>query len=331
MTMTDAAIGTDALLDSLYWGIVSAHSAIRPAVAVTPLVYSERFSVAMGCEVYLKCEHQQATGSFKYRGAYNKVRLLSPQARTKGICAATSGNHGLAMALACQQAQVNVTIYTPQRISPYKIEAMRALGATVIPVAGATLEAELLAEHEARRQGKTYVSPYNDLDVIAGQGTVGMEINDQQPDIDAVFCCMGGGGLATGLGAALSRLNPGAEIIGCSAERAGAMHRSLDAGQILTLDEQDTLAQSTAGNLHPGAVTFSLCERLVDRRVLVTEEEIRWAMRAVAVDEHWIVEGAAGASLAGALKLAHTLRGKRIAIVLCGRNVEWPEYLQAVS
>lgn len=329
--MTKPALGTDALLDSLYWGIVSAHTAIRPAVAVTPLVYSERFSVATGCEVYLKCEHQQLTGSFKYRGAYNKLRLLSSQDRAKGICAATSGNHGLAVALASRQAQVNATIYTPQRMSPYKIESMRALGATVVPVAGTTLEAELFAEHEARRQGKIYVSPYNDLEIIAGQGTVGVEINDQQPELDAVFASMGGGGLITGLGAALSRLNPGAEIIGCSAERAGAMHRSLDAGQILTLEEQDTLAQSTAGSLHPGAITFSLCQRLVDRRVMVSEEEMRWAMRAVAVDEHWIVEGAAGASLAGALKLAHTLRGKRIAIVLCGRNVEWPEYIQAVS
>lgn len=329
--MTHPASGTDALLDSLYWGIVSAHSAIRPAVAVTPLVYSERFSVAMGCEVFLKCEHQQASGSFKYRGAYNKLRLLSSQARARGICAATSGNHGLAVALASRQAQVNATVYTPQRMSPHKVEAMRALGATVIPVAGTTLDAELFAEHEARRLNKTYVSPYNDLEVIAGQGTVAMEINDQQPDIDAVFACMGGGGLVTGLGAALSRLNPGAEIIGCSAERAGAMHRSLDAGQILTLEEQDTLAHSTAGNLYPGTITFSLCERLVDRRVLVSEEEIRWAIRAVAVDEHWIVEGAAGVSLASALKLAHTLRGKRIVIVLCGRNIEWPEYLEAVS
>jgi threonine dehydratase len=108
------------------------------------------------------------------------------------------------------------------------------------------------------------------------------------------------------------------------------MHRSLDAGKILPLDEANSLSVGTSGGLFPGTITFSLCQRLLDRRVLVSEEEIRWAMRAVAVDEHWIVEGASGASLAGALKLAHTLRGKRIAIVLCGRNIGWPEFLQAV-
>jgi threonine dehydratase len=329
--MTDSIDGTDALLDALYWGIMAAHSAIRPAVAVTPLMFSERLSKATGCELYLKCEHEQHTGSFKYRGAYNKLRLLSADEKGRGVIAATSGNHGLAIALAGRLAEVAVTVYTPERTSVHKVEAMRALGATVLQAPGTALDCELIAQREARLQGRTYISPYNDLEVIAGQGTVGVEINEQQPEIDAVFASMGGGGLICGVGAALSRLNPGAEIIGCSADNAAAMHHSLEAGEILPLKAQDTIAHSTSSGVISGAVTFRLCQRLLDRRVLVNEEEIRWAMRAVAVDEHWIVEGAAGACLASALKVAHTLRGKRVAVILCGRNIDWPVFLQAVS
>lgn len=329
--MTETTESTDALLDKLYRDIITAHSAMRPAVAVTPLTFSERLSAATGCEVYLKCEHQQHTGSFKYRGAFNKLRLLSPAERVQGVIAATSGNHGGGVALAGRVANVNVTIYTPNKTSPYKVEAMRALGATVITVPGTSLDAELEAERQARQQGKTYVSPYNDLAVIAGQGTVGVELNEQLPELDAVFASVGGGGLVSGVGAALSRLNPGAQIIGCWPEQSAPMYRSLEAGKIVSVPEEASICSSNIGGIYPGAVTFDLCRRLLDRSVLVTEEEIRWAMRAVAVDEHWIVEGAAGVSLAGALKVARSLRGKRLAVVLCGRNVDWPVFLEAVS
>jgi len=329
--MTETNPRTDALLDALYRDIIAAHSALRPAIAVTPLAYSERFSAATGCEIYLKCEHQQHTGSFKFRGAYNKLRQLTPQERAQGVIAATSGNHGAAIALAGRLNQVAVTIYAPERTSPYKMEAMRALGATVKTVPGTSLDAELEAQRQAQKEGKSYVSPYNDLAVIAGQGTVGVEINEQQPDLDAVFAAVGGGGLISGVGTALSRLNPGAQIIGCWPEQAAAMYRSLEAGKIVEVPDADTLSDSTVGGIVPGAVTFDLCRRLLDRSVLVSEEEIRWAMRAVAVDEHWIVEGAAGASLAGALKMARELKGKRLGVILCGRNIDWPVFMGAVS
>jgi threonine dehydratase len=329
--MIETNQGTDALLETLYRRIMDAHSTIRPAVAVTPLAYSERFSTATGCHVYLKCEHQQHTGSFKYRGAYNKLRLLSRDDRARGVIAATSGNHGQAVALAARLSQVNVTVYTSSSASPYKLEAMRALGATVVSVPGDSLAAEQEAVRQAALQGKPYISPYNDLDVIAGQGTVGVEIHEQQPALDAIFAAVGGGGLISGIGTALSRLNPDAQMIGCWSEQAAAMYHALKAGAIYPVAQGDTLASGSAGNIYPDAITFDLCQRLVNRSVLVTEEEIRWAMKAVAVDEHWIIEGAAGVSLAGALKVARTMPGKRLAVVLCGRNVDWPVFLQAVS
>lgn len=321
----------DALLDSLYKNIIAAHSAMRPAVAVTPLMYSERFSRATGCELYFKCEHQQHTGSFKYRGAYNKMRLLSREDRARGVIVATSGNHGQAMALAGRLASVDVTVYTPQRTSPYRIEAMRALGATVITVPGGSLDAELEAARQAELQGKPYVSPYNDLAVIAGQGTVGVEINEQQPGIDAVFASVGGGGLISGIGAALARLNPKARLVGCWPEQAASLYRSLEAGEIVSVPDELSVAEGVAGGIFPGAVTFGLCQQLLHKSVLVSEAEIREAMRLVAVDEHWIVEGSAGASLAGALRMARGMSGKRVAVVLCGRNIDWPTFLQAVS
>ncbi|MBF7141140.1 MULTISPECIES: threonine/serine dehydratase [Pseudomonas] len=329
--MTQTTRGTDALLETLYAGIIEAHATIRPAVAVTPLAYSERFSAATGCQVYLKCEHQQHTGSFKYRGAYNKLRLLSREDRARGVVAATSGNHGQAVALAARLAQVSATVYTSAGTSPYKLEAMRALGATVVTVPGESLEAELEAVRQAALQGRPYISPYNDMDVIAGQGTVGVEIHEQQPQVDAVFAAIGGGGLVSGIGTVLSRLNPNAQIIGCWPEQSAAMYHSLKAGHIYPVPQGDTLASGSAGNIYPGAITFDLCQRLLSRSVLVTEEEIRWAMKAVAVDEHWIIEGAAGVSLAGALKVARTMPGKRLVVVLCGRNVDWPVFLKAVS
>lgn len=322
---------TDVLLDTLYRDIIAAHSAIRPAVAVTPMTYSERFSRATGCEIFFKCEHQQHTGSFKYRGAYNKMRLLTLEERARGVVVATSGNHGQAMALAGRLASVEITVYTPQRTSPYKIEAMRALGATVVTVPGTSLDAEIEASRQAQLLGMPYVSPYDDLTVIAGQGTVGVEMNEQQPGIDAVFATVGGGGLISGIGAALARLNPGARLIGCWPEHAASLYRSLEAGEIVSVANEPSIAESVAGGIFPGAVTFGLCQQLIHQSVLVSEAEIHEAMRLVAVDEHWIIEGAAGASLAGALRMARGLAGKRVAIVLCGRNIDWPKFLKAVS
>lgn len=322
---------TDALLDTLYRDIIAAHSAMRPAVAVTPMPYSERFSRATGCEVFFKCEHQQHTGSFKYRGAYNLMRLLSESERAEGVVVATSGNHGQAMAFAGWLSKVAVTVYTPQRTSPYKLEAMRALGATVVTVPGTSLDAEMEAVRQARISGKRYVSPYDDLAVIAGQGTVGVEMNEQEPGIDAVFAAVGGGSLISGIGAALARLNPKARVIGCWPEQAAAMYRSLQAGEIVPVPDQTTIVEGVSGGIFPGAVTFELCQRLIHQSVLVSEAEIREAMRLVAVDEHWIVEGAAGASLAGALRMARSMAGKRVAVVLCGRNIDWPAFLEAVS
>lgn len=317
-------------LDALYTSIEEAHSALRPAVSITPLSHSARLSALTGCEVLLKCEHLQHTGSFKFRGASNKIRLLPVDVRKHGVIAASSGNHGQALALAGKTAGVPVTVYTATSASPYKIEAMRTLGAEVLCLPTDPLGAELEAARQAEAQGVPFVSPYNDLQVIAGQGTIGMELFEQAPDLDAVFVAVGGGGMIAGIGAALRSLNPGTEIIGCWPANDPALAQSIKAGEIVEVDALETLSDGTAGGVEPGAITLPLCQALVTDTVLVSEDEIRAAMRDIASSERWIIEGAAAVAVAGMQKLAKRYQGKRVAVILCGRNILLEKFLEAV-
>jgi threonine dehydratase len=284
-------------LSALYDAISEAHKALRPAVAVTPLSYSARLSAMTGCEVYLKCEHLQHTGSFKFRGASNKIRLLPEAQRQLGVITASSGNHGQGLALAGKVLGVPVTVYTTTSASAYKLDAIRALGAEVVSLDLDPLSVELEAARQAAIQGKPFVSPYNDPEIIAGQGTIGVELFEQAPDLDAVFVAVGGGGMVSGIGAALRALSPNVEIIGCWPANAPTMQRSLEAGEIIEMEEDDTISDGTAGGIEPGSITFPLCQNLLSRTVLVSEEEIKAAMRDVAGCERWIIEGAAGVAV----------------------------------
>ncbi|AIL62042.1 threonine/serine dehydratase [Pseudomonas alkylphenolica] len=318
-------------LPSLYEAIAQAHKALRPEVAVTPLTYSARLCALTGCEVYLKCEHLQHTGSFKFRGASNKIRLLPQVQRQLGVITASSGNHGQGLALAGKVLGVPVTVYTTTSASAYKLDAMRALGAEVISLDLDPLSVELEAARQASVQGKPFVSPYNDADIIAGQGTIGIELFEQAPDLDAVFVAVGGGGMISGIGAALRTLNPKIDIIGCWPANAPTLQRSLEAGEIIEIEEKDTISDGTAGGIEPGSITFALCQALLTRTVLVSEQEIKSAMRDVAACERWIIEGAAGVAVAGMKKLAQEYRGKRVAVVICGRNILLEKFLGAIQ
>lgn len=170
-------------MNSLFNAIKEAHQVLRPQVRVTPLEYSPLLSQHSGCEIYLKCEHLQHTGSFKFRGASNKLRLLTDEQCQRGVITASTGNHGQAMALAGKLAGVKSTIYAPEHAAAIKLEAIRALGGDITLIPGDALDAELAASAAAQQQGKIYISPYNDKQVIAGQGTCGMEMVEQQPTL----------------------------------------------------------------------------------------------------------------------------------------------------
>ncbi|WP_153774242.1 threonine/serine dehydratase [Pseudomonas sp. MNR3A] len=319
------------ILDTLPHAIREAHEALRPQVAVTPLSHSPDLSRQSGCNVHLKCEHLQHTGSFKFRGASNKLRLLDPTQRQAGVITASSGNHGQGLALAGQLLGVPVTVYVSSSASPLKIRAMRGLGAEVIELDSDPLSVELEAARQAKLQGKPFVSPYNDAQIIAGQGTIGMELFEQAPDLDAVFVAVGGGGLISGIGAALRALAPSVQVIGCWPANAPTLQRSLEEGRIIEMQELDTLSDGTAGGVEPGAITFPLCQQLLHRTVLVSEAEISAAMRDVAAHDRWIIEGAAGVAVAGMQKLAGEFQGKKVAVVLCGRNIVLEKFLEAIQ
>ena len=318
-------------MSDLFERILDAHRAIRPPVVTTPLTHSPALSRRCGCEVYLKCEHLQQTGSFKFRGAVNKVRLLDEEARRSGVITASTGNHGLGVALAGKLAGVPVTVYAAVSAARLKVEAITTLGAEVVAMDGDPLAVELAAARSARRLGRPFVSPYNDADVIAGQGTIGMEIVEQCPEIDAVFTAVGGGGLISGIGTAVKVLRPECRVVGCWPEHAPALHRALDVGAIVDVEELPTISDGTAGGVEPGAITFDLCRRVLDDRVLVSEVEIAAAMKLLAETERWMVEGAAGVALAGLIKMAPRYRGQRVAVVLCGRNIALETFVEAVK
>jgi threonine dehydratase len=318
-------------MTTLFDSISQAHVAVRPQVPVSPLQLSRPLSADLGCSVLLKNEHLQPTGSFKIRGATNKIRILGTAAQRTGVTTASSGNHGQAVALAGSRAGIPVTVYVGAAASRPKVDAIRALGAELVVVDGPPLEAELLARRQAAAQGKVYISPYNDLDVIAGQGTLGMELVEQAPDLDAVFISVGGGGLISGVGTALKALNPRIQVVGVWPENSPCMLKAMQAGQIVDVEEQETLSDGTAGAVEPGSVTLALCRDVIDETVTVSEAEIGRAMRMIADAEHWIVEGAAGVALAGLVKRAESFRGQKVAVVLCGRNIALEKFLYAIE
>jgi len=301
------------------------------AMLRTPLQRSAGLSRLFDANVLLKCEHLQTTGSFKYRGASNKMRLLPRECRELGVVTASSGNHGQAVALAGREAGVPVTVYASSAASQAKLTAIRAYGAELRLVEGGGLEAELAASSEAAATGRVFVSPYNDLDVIAGQGTIGLEIAEDAPDLDAVFLSVGGGGLASGVGVALGAHAPRAKLIGCWPTNSPALLRALEVGRIHDVEETDTISDGTAGGIEPGSVTLEICSRVIHQRVEVSELLIKEAMWALAEHDHWMVEGAAGLALAGLSSLRHEMSGKTIAVVLCGRNISAESYRAAIS
>jgi threonine dehydratase len=311
--------------------IRQADAGIRPQVPESTLEGSSALSEALGCRVLLKTEHLLPTGSFKVRGSANKVRALGEAARAKGVVTASNGNHGLGVARAGKLAGVPVTVYVGNTAPEAKLRAIRALGAQVVAVDGPPLAAELEARRQGELQGRPYVAPYNDLDTIAGQGTIGMELARQAPDLDAVFVCVGGGGLISGIGAALKGLSPRTRIVGVWAEASVPMLASLQAGRIVEVVEHDTLAEASTGAVEPGSVTFPICQAVIDATITVTEDEIARAMRMIAENERWMVEGTAGVAMAGLVQRARDYRGQTVAVVICGRNIALETFLSAMD
>jgi threonine dehydratase len=302
--------------------IDEAANRIEPHVLRTPLLTSDPLSERHGADIAIKCEHLQRTGSFKVRGSANVVHSLSPDLAAEGVITASSGNHGIGVATAAASRGFACTIYLPEAAAPSKIAQIRRLGAEIVLVEGTdTSRAEMAARRAAEERGITYVSPYNDPRIIAGQGTIGKEIFEDGAAPDAVVVSVGGGGLISGIATWIKALSPATLVIGASAANDRAMAASIDAGEIITPHFEPTFSDGTAGGLEDDTITFDICRALVDRWVDISELEIAQAVASMVDDHHHLVEGAAGVALAGATRFADTNPGTRVVAVSCGANV----------
>lgn len=303
-----------------YTNVLQAYERTMGVVLKTPLEAASDLAPENGCKLLFKMENLQHTGSFKLRGASNKILSLTPEQASKGVIAASNGNHGVAVAAAAQRQQISAEVYVSSHVAPAKAKKIREYGASIRTVGTNSLEAELAARSAAMEKGKVFISPYNDWDVMAGQGTIAVELEQQQPAIDAIFVAVGGGGLIGGIGVYQKFVSPKTEVVGCWPQNSPVLYECIKAGRIIDVPEQPTLSESTAGGLEPGSVTLDICKQVIDRSVLVTEDEIAAAMRRVREMHGWNIEGAAGVALAAFLQQADRYRGKTVVVVICGAS-----------
>ena len=301
--------------------VMRAESRIQPYVRQTILEYSPYLSQKGGASVYCKLENLQHTGAFKVRGAMNKLLSLTPEELSCGVVTASTGNHGAAVAFSLGKLNASGIVFVPEATPIPKVEAIQRLGAEVRYYGKECADTEIYARQYALQNGLTYVSPYNDPQVIGGQGTIGVELARQMDRIDAVFVSVGGGGLISGIAGYLKSVRPDVQIVGCSPENSQVMIQSVKAGKILELPYLPTLSEGTAGGIESGAITFGLCRNLVDAYVTVTEDEIRESLRMFIQMQHLLIEGAAAVSVASYLKMREDFTGKNVVIVICGANI----------
>jgi len=310
--MKNGSISDDAVL---------AADRIGSYIRKTPMEYSPYFSELTGANVWLKLENLQITGSFKLRGAFNKLLSLSPEQTARGCVTASSGNHGAAVAYAMDKLGVEGVVFVPETASSAKVDAIRRAGGEVQFFGTDGLDTEQHARQYASDNGMTYLSPYNDASVIAGQATCGVEIADQIDNVDALFVAVGGGGLIGGVAGFLRSVHPHMQVIGCQPAASAVMAASAKAGRLLDMPSKPTLSDGTAGGIEAGAITFDLCQKLVDSYVLVSEADIAEAMREFIDTHHMLLEGAAGVALAGLKQTGDRYRGRDVVVIVCGANI----------
>jgi len=272
-----------------------------------------------GALAVAKLEQLQITGSFKLRGATNKLMSLSKAEAAAGVITSSTGNHGLGVATAAKRLGIDAEVFLSAQVSQLKRDKIHDAGARIRVVGADPLAAEIAARAAAAESGRTYVSPYNDPYVVAGQGTIGVELVRQAPALDAIFIAVGGGGLISGVGSYLRHAAPHAEVIGCWPQNSPVLYECIRAGRLFDVPESPTLSESTAGGVEEGSITFELCREVMHRGVLVTEEEILRAMR-WGRDQGWAMEGASGVALAAYFKEADRYAGKQAVVLICGGN-----------
>jgi threonine dehydratase len=302
--------------------IRTARQRIAGKVERTPTVISPTLSDRLGVPVHLKLEHRQTTGAFKLRGASNAVASLSAAEKARGVAAASTGNHGRALAHAASLEGMRAVICMSRLVPGNKLDEIRRLGAEVRIIGNSQDEAQLEVERLVEQEGLVMLPPFDHPAIIAGQGTLGLEMIEQIPDAALVLVPLSGGGLASGVARAVKGVNPATRVVGVSMERGAAMKASLDAGRPVQVEELPTLADSLGGGIGlDNQLTFSMCRELLDDVILLGEDEIAAGIRHAYAQEREIVEGAGAVGIAALLAGKITATGP-IVLLLSGRNID---------
>jgi threonine dehydratase len=300
--------------------VLAAKKRISSLIRETPLDYSFPLSKMTGSQVYLKCENLQYTGSFKVRGAINKLLTLTPAQRDQGVVTASSGNHGAAVAFGLSHLKMPGLVFVPENASPIKVANIRNYDIPLEFYATDCMQTEMHAIDYAKQNKMVYVSPYNDLQVIGGQGTIAFEI-EQILKADVVLVPVGGGGLISGIAGYIKAVSPETLVIGCLPVNSPVMAESIKAGRIIDMDIESTLSDATAGGIEQGSITFDICQKFVDDYILVSEDEIKNAILEIMKTQHLLIEGAAGMAVASLLKNSDKFRNKNVVVILSGANI----------
>ena len=287
----------------------------------TPLEHSPYLSTLINGDVYLKLENIQKTGSFKFRGAVSKMTSLNDEEKSMGVVTASTGNHGAACSLAMSILGIDGKIIVPDNVHKNKVDNILNLGGEVEYHGNDCLIAEERAQEISSNTGANYISPYNDPAIVCGQGTIGYELNQDLKNIDSVFVSVGGGGLISGIGGYLKSVQNQVKMIAVSPKNSCVMFESIKAGKQLDLPSEPTLSDGTAGGVEVGSITFALCQEIIDEFILVDEEDISEGIRLGIEKLHQLIEGAAGAAIAGFLQKKDDLKGRTVIIIICGGNI----------
>ncbi|MBM3807939.1 MAG: pyridoxal-phosphate dependent enzyme [Acidimicrobiia bacterium] len=313
--------------------VYEARRRIGSRIRRTPLVHSEWLSSIADATVHLKIESLNLTNSFKIRGALNAALRLSERlgSGTPTIVAASAGNHGRSLALAAEELGLPCVIFTPSTAPEAKQAAIRRHGAVLHAGCESYDAAEQHAKQFAEAERGVYISPYNNADVIAGAGTIGLELVEAMPSFDVVIVPLGGGGLASGVGLAVKAAAPRVRIVGVEVEASSPFTLSLAAGRVTEITPRQSLADGLIGNLEPGTITFPLVQQVVDDVVTVSEDELARAMKGLATEQRLIVEGSGAASVAAIVAGKASSPGQRVIALVTGSNVDLPKWLFAIS
>lgn len=301
---------------------VKARRRIAGLVYETPLLPARS-----GASLFFKAENFQHTGSFKFRGAASKMTAIG---KGQGLITASSGNHGIASAKAAALTGNRLTVVLPKSVTQAKLARIEAYGVEILLHGEESGQAEEHAQRTAQARGLAYVSPYNDAEIIAGQGTIALELMEQRPRIDAVFVAMGGGGLISGIASVFKSHSPATRIIGVAAGNSAALAASMKAGRVVEVEHHPTLADGVAGGIDNDSMTLPLARATIDDIIHCSEAEIAAALKDLVLRENLIVEGAAGLAYAGFLKSAPRAADAVSVVVLCGANVD-PHKILAIA